>query len=290
MSIFQDIASEIGLPTGAVALAVGVVQGAKFLERDASDRALKLFSNFITEGNLADVGKAGASLVPFAFNRIFGARPLSARFIVTSICASTLFWLLLTLAKHPNWHNTLWQLYDLHRYYAIVIPCFYIADWASLAKAKYLMRIISQRNAIGSSLLFLCVDIMCSYALSFTADMVASVINNPKILGAMWSLIIATESSYVNFAVVTAYFSARSEFFGILYVLTPSTLLTSAWALILFLSGIVAQLLVPIDYLRRFTAFWFKDVEHKPLTAIAKVAATLIVVGAFAIKAVHWMY
>jgi len=62
------------------------------------------------------------------------------------------------------------------------------------------------------------------------------------------------------------------------------------WTLLLFISCLVAQLLVPIDYLRRFTAFWFKDVEHHPLTAIAKVAATLIVVGATAVKAVHWGY
>jgi hypothetical protein len=58
----------------------------------------------------------------------------------------------------------------------------------------------------------------------------------------------------------------------------------------LFISCLVTQLLVPIDYLRRFTAFWFKNVEKQPLTAIAKVAATLIVVGAMAIKVVRWIY
>jgi hypothetical protein len=70
----------------------------------------------------------------------------------------------------------------------------------------------------------------------------------------------------------------------------PSTLLTSIWTFLLFISCVIAQLLVPIDYLRRFTAFWFKDVEHHPSTAIAKVAATLIIVGAMTIKVVRWVY
>jgi hypothetical protein len=73
-------------------------------------------------------------------------------------------------------------------------------------------------------------------------------------------------------------------------VVIPSTMFTSVWTFFLFISCIVAQLLVPIDYLRRFTTFWFKDVEHHPLTAIAKVAATLIVIGAMAIKAVRWVF
>lgn len=69
----------------------------------------------------------------------------------------------------------------------------------------------------------------------------------------------------------------------------PYTPLTSVWTFLLFLSCLLAQLLVPIDYLRRFTTFWFKDVEHHPLTAIAKVAATLIIVGAMVIKVVRWV-
>jgi hypothetical protein len=47
-------------------------------------------------------------------------------------------------------------------------------------------------------------------------------------------------------------------------------------------------LLVPLEYLRRFTLWWFKDLDAHPLKAIAKVMATLIVVGAFVLKAARW--
>jgi hypothetical protein len=46
--------------------------------------------------------------------------------------------------------------------------------------------------------------------------------------------------------------------------------------------------IVPFDYLRRFTAVWFRDVEKRPLTAIAKVAGTLIIVSSVAINVIHW--
>jgi hypothetical protein len=68
-------------------------------------------------------------------------------------------------------------------------------------------------------------------------------------------------------------------------VLIPSTLMTSMWTFLVLLSSIIAQLLIPIDYIRRFATWWFRDVEKHPLTAIAKVAATLIIIGAVVIKA-----
>ena len=55
------------------------------------------------------------------------------------------------------------------------------------------------------------------------------------------------------------------------------------------LSSVIAMLLVPIDQIRRFTAWWFRDVGKRPLTAIAKVAGTLIIIGSVVIKAVRWV-
>src|SRR5262249_8194842 len=88
----------------------------------------------------------------------------------------------------------------------------------------------------------------------------------------------------------TEYLYLPADQISISDVVVPSTMLTSVWTLLFFVSSLFAQLLVPIDYLRRFTAFWFRDVEHHPLTAIAKVAATLIIGGAVVIKAVRWIY
>ena len=65
----NDFLSEVGLPTTAIALAVGLVRGAKALETDASPRALKYLSGLLTAGNAASFGKVGATLVPLVLIR-----------------------------------------------------------------------------------------------------------------------------------------------------------------------------------------------------------------------------
>jgi hypothetical protein len=82
---------------------MGLVRGAKALETGANPQALKYVSGLLTEGNLRNIGKAGAGLVPFVFDKVFGSRPLSFRFISRSITATTIFWLVLLELKHVNW-------------------------------------------------------------------------------------------------------------------------------------------------------------------------------------------
>src|SRR5215470_11287631 len=100
-----DILSQLGLPAGAIALAVGLVRGAGALEKDASEAALKYVSGLLTRGGLTSFGKLGATLVPTIFDKIFGSRPLSYKFISRSLLATTLFWLTLLVLKHPNWRH-----------------------------------------------------------------------------------------------------------------------------------------------------------------------------------------
>jgi hypothetical protein len=275
-------------------LAGGLVRGAKTLETDANPRALRYVSDLLTEGDIKNMGKAGARLVPLVFDKVFGPRPFSFRFISRSILATTLFWLVLLSIKHPNWKHVVQEDPEA-ALYVVVIPLWYILDWLSLVKAKYLIRTISQRNATTSSILFMLADIACSYLLSLLFSslliLIAGGIFAPTILldtaSTMFSGIVA---EFVNLSSILEYFVKESSDITFENVIVPSTLLTSVWTFLLFVSCLFAQLLIPIDYLRKFTTFWFKDVEKQPLTAIAKVAATLIVAGAFAIKAVRWVY
>jgi hypothetical protein len=105
-----------------------------------------------------------------------------------------------------------------------------------------------------------------------------------------FEMILAEYDYFSTFGPIDHYYRKDAIATSLRDVVIPSTLLTSAWTFLLFVSCPVAQLLAPIDHLRRFTAFWFRDVEHHPLTAIAWVAGTLIVLGALAIKAVRWIY
>jgi hypothetical protein len=111
---FKDIASflisEFGLPAGAIGLAAGLVRGAIALESDANPRALKYVSDLLTEGNLTNIGKAGAHLVPFVFDKIFGPKHISFRFLWRSIIATTIFWIILLLLRHADWVDVIRDL------------------------------------------------------------------------------------------------------------------------------------------------------------------------------------
>ena len=91
-----------------------------------------------------------------------------------------------------------------------------------------------------------------------------------------------------TFSQIAVYFEMTATNLSLVEVALPSTMLTSAWVLLFLLSTLFLKLLLPLEYIRRFTLWWFKDIDSHPLRAIAKVAATLIVIGAFALKAVRW--
>src|SRR5215469_11102092 len=148
-----DILSQLGLPAGAIALAVGLVRGARALEKDASEPALKYVADLLTRGGLSNLGKLGAALVPALFDRIFGSSPLSYKFISRSLLATTLFWVTLLEIKHPNWAHV-WDALITQHMYMLFVPAWYIVDWVSLIKARLLIRLIIKQKRTLSVVLF----------------------------------------------------------------------------------------------------------------------------------------
>ncbi len=282
-----DVLSGFGMPVGAVALATGLVRGAGALEKDASEPALRYVSDLLIGGGATNLGRLGANVVPRIFDRIFGPL-LSVKFILRSILATTLFWIILLVAKRPDWSYVLSNVEDGWPVYCIIIPLWFTIDLISLAKARFILRIISESHGPLSTLHFFLIDIVLSYLLPIlffsTLDVIVYLTFSDLYIPFTHLLI---SSVRLNF--VWSYFTMSRSTFAPFAVFTPSTLLTSMWTMLFMLSSSVTMLLLPIDYLRRFTAWWFRDVEKRPLTAIAKVAATLIILGALAIKLVHWL-
>jgi hypothetical protein len=281
------------------------VRGAKALEKDIRGSALHSFSDLLTKGNLRNLGKAGAGLVPFVFDKVFGSKPFGLRFISRSILATSLFWLILMAVKRPNWGRVAVDMFGEYWFsYVTLVPVWYILDWLSLVKSKWLLRLISQKYSVFFSFAFLCGDVILSYLLTFLFKSLNAVVYaiylyslRPTSAGIgifVWTFsqfidveMRLTLIEYSTFSPIYDYIN--SENVNLYQVIVPSTLFTSAWSLLLFVSCLLAQLFVPLDYVRRLTNFLF-DVEHHPLTAIAWVAGTLIMLGALAIKAVRWIY
>jgi len=229
----------------------------------------------------------GATLVPAIFDKIFGRTPISFKFISRSFLATTLFWLTLLEIKHPDWGSVLQNLRDNIGAVLLLLPIWYGIDYISLIKAKFLINILTFRKfTFLASLLFLLLDIVASYTLPLASLLVLNFIGNmfDKSPQSYYDIV----DFYVKFTPFTQYISYSSQNITLAQVLVPSTMLTSLWTLLILVSSIVATALIPINQLRRFTAWWFRDVEKRPLTALAKVAGTLIILGAVVIKAVRW--
>jgi hypothetical protein len=294
MPIPQEISqffSALGAPVTATALAIGLVRGARALETDANPHALKYVAGLLTAGDLASFGKLGPALIPFIFDRVFGPNPFRLKFISRSILATTIFWISLEFIRGVTWLDIKTDFHDKGDMYPFLILSFYIFDWLSLIKARFIIHFLSQRYAIISGVGFLIIDLLCSYLLAFFAILVFSWTYWLYALGELmpWSQFGLFVNNFIHLGALRHYLGFSEQEFSPIAVVVPSTMLTSLWTVLLIVSGMIAQLLNPLDYLRRFTAWWFRDIETRPLTAIAKVGAALIVLGSVVVKASQWI-
>jgi hypothetical protein len=164
-------------------------------------------------------------------------------------------------------------------------------DWLCVVEAKLILDIISKRETVLWLVIFVTVDLSSTL---FILIVIEILYNTPILMyvygDAFWDRILGSLGEIADFAFhnLTRYFFTESSVFSLIQVVLPSTMLTSIWVILFTMSVVLLKLLAPLEYIRRFTLWWFKDLDAHPLRAIAKVAATLIVIGAFVLKAVRW--
>jgi hypothetical protein len=287
MGIPTDLAgilSELGLPVGAGALAWGLVKGADAIEADAKEERLKYISGLLKDQSITSFGKLGPSIVPFVFEKTFGSRALSFNFISRSIVASISFWMILLLAKRADVFSALSQTAN-DKLALETLPVVLFIDWLSLAKAKFLLKMMSERATVIWMALFVIIDVSATLLMLVSILYLFLTLIGANDVNSIWThtglvrdIVAATYEYYIMPGIET----------GVIAVTIPSTMLTSAWVLLFLVSVMLLKLLAPLEYIRYFTLWWFKDIDAHPLRAVAKVAATLIVIGAFALKALRW--
>jgi hypothetical protein len=277
----------VGLPAGAIALAIGMVRGAGALEKDASEAALKYISGLLMKGSLVSFGKVGAAYIPMIFDRIFGKNPLSARFIFRSMLATVLFWALLLILKRADW-NYVFSDIVTHNIYIVLIPLWYILDWVSLVKARFFLGWMAKGYPLILTFSLCLVDIAISIILS-AIFMFFVELGSDFVDGLGFEYLRLDLRYAVRLDALWVFFSIPQKDADLSAVVSLSTLMTSVWTVLIILSIFLTKLLVPVDELRRFAVWWFRDVERKPLTAIAKVSATLVIVSAGIIKILRWV-
>jgi hypothetical protein len=300
MDVILSLWSTLGLPATVLAFACALVRGAKFLENGASEEALRYISGLLRKGPLTAFGPLGAAVVPLIFKALLGSSPLSLKFIARSIILSLAFWLVLILIKHPVWNSILHSLTSDDQV-IYVVPAVLLIDWISLAKASLVLQFMSLTKKRGWTLTFVVIDILltCTLVISVYPIIYSFLILNSggdslsvsQFLARLTFVFGNNIAGYVVMAwMPLVFYVVGPRIVDIQDVFIPSTLMTSSWVILFLVSSLITGLLLPLEYLRRFTVWWFKDIDTRPLTVIARVAATLIVVVALVFNAARWVW
>jgi hypothetical protein len=139
--------------------------------------ARKQLASWLISGNVTRVGEVVAHLVPTIFERWFGPKPLSVKFILTSFFTTAVFWILLLILR--NEHPDVWRLGTYpsnHLYNTVVVLSMFIVDWVSLIKARLLVNKILRIYTLSAAIKFVCIDIVISYFLPLVILIILSFI------------------------------------------------------------------------------------------------------------------
>jgi hypothetical protein len=275
MAWFGDLASELGVPAGAVTIAVATYAASVAAQRAARPSALADVSHLL---RLPIPLVQPSAIVEKIFRSTFGDKHFSVKCFVRSVAATSIFVgaivLALCLERKDYISKFLMEFFNQHTIYLDVLLLGILPDYIALAKTRILIR----TNL--SLFLLLLVDVISSVSISCLAYFISDIIENglgitelPAGYG-----IFSKYNSMLNIEGIHAtLLSMISSNYGSGYteIFFTSTLLTSVWAGFAALSTVVIKIISP---LQRVTT-WFFDVEERPIEAIGLVAGALIVLG-----------
>jgi hypothetical protein len=124
----------------AVTVAGLLYNVAKVYEQDASEAALRDLSNLLRSGNLRNLGELVNGAIPRVFDKFFGTKPFSWKFISRSLLTTTIFWFLLLFIRNPHPETCQIGTFASHDAFNVIfLASMYIVDWVSLCRARFLL-------------------------------------------------------------------------------------------------------------------------------------------------------
>jgi hypothetical protein len=202
-----------------------------------------------------------------------------------------MFWIILCLIKNINLFSLFYPSFDDAHITFSLMPTVLITDWLCLAKTKLIIKLMTDKPTVLWSLIFVSLDVFTTILmLIILFNLLASAVY----IYNMWldpsfkdSFIDGIELIDYNIIFATPIYFSDRPILSLAQIAIPSTMLTSAWVILLLTSSLFIKLLSPLEHIRRLMVSWL-DIDTHPLRGTAVVAATLIVIGAFLIKMLHW--
>ncbi len=266
MAWVTDLASVLGIPAGAATLALAMYGACSAAEKVARPEALRDIGGILKNPSWSNAVRP-SSLIAQVFVWTFGERHLSWKCARRSIVASATFttMALCVFIAHKSWtRGNMWNSVqqDPFLFTAEVLFAGIVPDYLALWKSRFLIQITTTKNnGVGGLSMLILADLVGSavISLAFLYSFLRIVglyyeYIRPDIMGGLFE-----DITVIGFAVIPMI----------------STLLSSLWITLIFLSTATLGILAPMQ---RFTA-WFFDADKHPVTSIGIVAGALVMVG-----------
>jgi hypothetical protein len=278
-----------------LAVAWFLIRAAKAYEADASTGDLEYVANLVMNGRLANFAKLIAKVLPDLFDKLFGSNPASPWFIWRSCVATTMFWIILILFRHPQ------QLYlgtysSHHVFNSVFVISIYFTSWVSLIKTRFLLGTMLRTYKLAAILGLVFIDSVITLALiaidaiiAYVFPLLVLIILSFTPLSPMYGVpgnIQVYIDGFWRLVPFRDYLFHHSQNIHLITVIGLTPLLTSVWITIMTISIIISILVFRAKYFERFIAPWFLEVEKSPVKAIARVAGSLMI--AIAIAIIFW--
>jgi hypothetical protein len=281
MSWLEDLASTLGVPTGATALALTMYGACAAAEKAARPTALQEIGRALTDSSWEHSVRP-AAIIGQVFGWTFGEKHLSWKCVYRSAMATTAFIAATTITIYLVTGYFIYRNFTFSYIYIAIQDAFvaYIADYIALWKTRILIKYATHRIP---SVAVLAADILLSVIISCGMFMisyqVAAILGN-AIYGDMEDTFDSSIRILRNNGAIFLSGKMPQSWYAPILV---STLLTSLWTALILLSITVLKLISPIH---RFTA-WLFEVEKHPLQAIGIVASVVVMIFSLVWTVLH---
>jgi hypothetical protein len=300
MSWVNDLASLAGVPAGCSTLAVALYGACVAAEKSARPQALKDIARVLKSSSWAKVAHPTA-IIETIFKWTFGDRQLSLKCLTRSIAVSVTFVVFAALIVHA--HIGKWPYVTLTASTNIdalpLLALIYLIgglapDYVALAKTRFLLRSLQNRPERFPGMLIadLVLSLVISYAFleisCIPEDMLkAGTLDNMGFVPALWESLSRVGLTYIYDVIEagepTWFFGASADSYPVAILLLSSTVSTSLWIVLVWISGIVIKMSVRLQK----ASVWFFNVEKHPVRAIGVVCGVLLMATGLAWSAIR---
>jgi len=299
MGWLNILASAVGPGSAGTVLAAAVYGAGCAAEKAASPEALKDISKWLKKARVDGRWSTTCTLINRSFEFIFGNNHFTVkcalRSIITTLFMIFMFTIFISIKKR-EYPTEIWGFFfdKPNKFLIFIVIVFgaFIPDYISLWKGRLLLKKLSIANSFFAIFIITVCDIFFSIFIALIFYIICAIYLISATTACPMSIFDSMYCAIMDFDNVIrpfieelkklSYWEIYSEISisaGFTYVLFFSTLTTSFWTSVFTASSSLIRVITSIDYIIKFTV-WYFPVDKNPVRALGgTIAAVLWVIS-----------